>query len=362
MLDRLGGTARFMTPLRLGVALLAWLWVGPASSGGAGGASASAAPAGTTKPDRPRVGVVRLKFTGNVVEAARELFAQKLAEGLAVADFEVTSGAAVAAQLKAAGLDPHGCTDEDCYRRAAPALGVAYLVAGSVGELQKTYEISLAIVNGRTGAVIGTHRERCEICGVEEAGEKMGLAASALRARLEAMAKVPARFVIKSKPAGAVVAMDGQTIGRTPIDREIAAGAHTLQITAEGYDPMERTLTVVSGVDETLDLYLQPLPSKFPFAKAGWGAIAAGAVALGAGIYAMSKDGDELACSAAEKDPWGHCPHLRNTRELAAGLVGLGVGAATLGGVWLYLGQGRGPRPEGAGTPAAMVVGVNGRF
>ena len=174
------------------------------------------------------------------------------------------------------------------------------------------------------------------------------------------MAKAPARFVIRSRPAGALVTMDGQPLGRTPLDREIAGGAHTLQISADGYDPTERSLTVVSGVDETLDLELLPLPSKFPFRKAGWAALALGAAALAAGIYAETLDGDEIACSAAEKDPWGHCPHLRNTRVLAAALVGLGVGSATLGGVWLYLGQGRGPRGEG--TPSAMAIGVSGRF
>ena len=327
------------------------------------GSALPAAAQGAPKTERPRVAVVRLNFTGNVAEAARELFGQRLVEGLAVAEFDVTSGAPVADKLKGAGIDQPGCTDEACYRRASPALGVAYLVAGAVGERQKTYEITLELVNGRTGAVIGTHRERCEICGVEEAGEKMGLAASALRARLEAVAKAPARFVIRSRPPGALVTMDGQMIGRTPIDREIPGGAHTLQISADGYDPTERSLTVVSGVDETLDLELVPVPSKFPFRTAGWAAIALGAAALAGGIYAEAIDGNEIACSDAEKDPWGHCPHLRNTRVLAAALVGLGVGSATLGGLWLYLGQGRGARPEaGAPSPSSVAIGVSGRF
>jgi TolB-like protein len=344
--------ASFASPQVSAAALLACVF---AATG-----EAAAQPSQGATANRPQVAVVNLNFTGGVAEAARELFAQRLVEGLAVAQFQVTSGAPVAERLAAAGVDPSSCMEEGCFRRAAPALGVAYLVSGAVGERQKTYEISLQLVNGRTGAVIGTHRERCEICGVEEAGEKMGLAASALRARLEAVAKAPARFVIRSRPAGAQVSIDGQPIGRTPLDREIAGGVHSLQISAEGYDASERTLTVVSGVDETLDLELVPLPSKFPFRKAGWAAVALGAAAVAAGIYAMTLDGDEIPCSAAEKDPWGHCPHLRNTRVLAASLIGLGVGSATLGGFWLYLGQGRGPRAEG--TPSALAVGVRGRF
>ena len=316
------------------------------------------------KPERPHVAVVRLGFTGGVAEAARELFGQRLVEGLAVAEFQVSSGPLVVGQLAASGIEARKCADDACYRRVAPVLGVAYLVTGAVGESRKIYDITLELVNGRTGAVIGTHRERCEICGVEEAGEKMGLAASALRARLEALVRAPARFVIRSRPPGAAVSMDGQPIGRTPIDREIPGGPHALQVSAEGYEASQRSLTVVSGVDETLDLELQPLPSKFPFRNAGIAAVAVGAAALVAGIYAVSVDGDEIPCSAAEKDPWGHCPNLRSTRALAAALVGVGVGSATLGGVWLYLGQGRGPRDPGAGTglPTALSVGVSGRF
>jgi hypothetical protein len=286
-----------------------------------------------------------------------------LVEGLSVAEFQVYAGPPVVDRLKTSGLDPSSCTDDACFRRAAPALGVAYLVTGAVKERQKTYDITLELINGRNGTTIGTHRERCEICGVEEAGEKMGLAASSLRTRLEGLVRTPARFVIRSHPSGAQVVLDGQTIGRTPLDREIPGGAHTLQVSAEGYDPSDRTLNVVSGVDETLDLELLPLASKFPFAKAGWAAVVVGVAALAGGIWAEAVDGNQIACAAAEKDPWGACPHLRNTRVLGAALIGLGVASGTLGGVWLYLGQGRGSRDNGDTGPGNHVaLGYSGRF
>src|SRR5580692_8214303 len=161
---------------------------------------------------KQRVAVVRLAFEGNVPEVARDFFGQRLVEGLAAARFEVMTGAMV--------------------RERLAAVGVAFLVFAAVTEHDKTYDITLDLVNGRSGVTIGTNRERCEICGVEEASEKVSLAASALRARLEALANTPARFIIRSRPAGARLALDGEPLGRTPIDRELPAGVHKLEVAA----------------------------------------------------------------------------------------------------------------------------------
>ncbi|HVZ72153.1 MAG TPA: PEGA domain-containing protein [Polyangia bacterium] len=310
---------------------------------------------------KQRVAVVKLAFEGGVPEAARDLFAQRLAEGLTAVRFEVISGAMVRERLAAAGLPADSCAGGSCTARAAQALGVAFLVYASVVEHEKTYDVTLELVNGRSGVSIGTNRERCEICGVEEASEKVSLAASALRARLEALANTPARFIIRAKPSRARVTLDGEAIGPAPIDREIPAGVHKLELAAEGYDVLERTITAVNGVDETLDLELVVQPSKFPLRAMGWLALGVGVAAIAGGAWAEHVDGQELACDVAAQDDHGRCPRLRNTRVLGAVLAGVGAASATLGGVWLYLGGlGAARAPEGA--EHAAVVGVSGRF
>jgi hypothetical protein len=320
-------------------------------------ARAAAAP----PAERQRVAVVKLAFDGGVPEAARELFAQRLVEGLAAARFEVLTGARVRERLAAAGLGPDSCSGGSCTAKAAHALDVAFLVFASVTEHEKTYDVTLELVNGRSGVTIGTNRERCEICGVEEASEKVGLAASALRARLEALANTPARFIIRSRPSSARISLDGEDLGRTPVDRELVAGVHKLELHVEGYDRLERTVTAVNGVDETLDLDLVVLPTKFPLRTMGWVGIAVGVAALAGGIWAVSVDGDEIACGAGQKDDFGHCPTVRSTRALGAFLTGLGAASATLGGAWLYLGGVGHPRRE-EGTPQTASVGFTGRF
>jgi hypothetical protein len=337
-------------------------WVIAVAALALGVAAAPAARAAGEVPEKQRVAVVKLAFDGGVPEAARELFAQRLVEGLAAARFEVLAGARVRERLAAAGLGADSCSGGSCTTKAARALDVAFLVFASVTEHEKTYDVTLELVNGRSGVTIGTNRERCEICGVEEASEKVGLAASALRARLEALANTPARFIIRSRPSGATVSLDGEDLGRTPVDRELAAGVHKLELRAEGYDGLERTVTAVNGVDETLDLELVVLPTKFPLRTMGWVGVAVGVAALAGGIWAVSADGDEIACAPEQKDDFGHCPTVRSTRVLGAFLTGLGAASATLGGVWLYLGGLGSPRrEEGTGTQAAT-LGVSGRF
>jgi hypothetical protein len=324
---------------------------------------ASAAPARAAAQGegaaRQRVAVARLTFQGGVSETARELFAQRITEGLAAARFDVLTGAMVRERLAAAGLGADSCAGGSCTGKAARALDVAFLVFASVVERDKSYDVTLELVNGKSGLTIGTSRERCEICGVEEASEKVGLAATALRARLEALADEPARFMIRSRPTGARLTLDGEALGKTPVDRELPAGVHKLELRAEGYDNLERTVTAVNGVDETLELELVVKPTKLPLRPMGYGAIAVGIAAIAGSVWAMSVDGDELACDVAEEDDLGHCPRVRSTRVLGAILAGVGAASATLGGVWLYLGGWGRPQRDEAQTAS---VGVSGRF
>jgi len=284
-----------------------------------------------------RVAVVRLEFEGKIPKALQQLFAHRLLEGLSAVHFEVLSEDDVQNKLVGPQLALASCRDASCFPAMASALSASYLIGAKVSENNKTYVVTMDIINGRTGAVLASNRERCETCGVEEAGEKMGLAASALRERLETVARAPARFVVRSRPTSATVEIDGKIVGVTPLDVELAGGAHHLRLLMRGYDTLERTLTAVGGVDEGMDLDLVAIPSHFPHRTVGLATLAGGVVLLVSGIITMTFDRDEIGCSAREKDPYGHCPWVRSTKWWGAAMVGTGAAAATLGGVFLYL-------------------------
>jgi hypothetical protein len=311
----------------------------------------------TEAPGAQRVAIARLAFEGKIPEGLQNLFAQRLVQGLSAARFEVLRGSDVQQHLTGANAPLATCQDAACYPAMAYALGASYLITAQIAESNKTYTMVMEIINGRTGAVLASNRERCETCGAEEAGEKMGLAASALRERLEAVSRDPAHVLIRSRPAGASVIMDGRQAGVTPLDTELPGGAHHMQLVLSGHEPTARTFTVVSGVDESLDLDLVAIPSTFPYRAVGWTAVGVGAALLVAGIVTMTLDNQEIGCSADEQDINQRCPWVRSTKWWGAAMMGVGAAAATTGGFFLYLAPSR-----TAGIPTTAAVGYTTSF
>lgn len=309
-----------------------------------------------------RVALLDIEFRGDVPAGNRDAFAARLVEGLAVARFQVFSGPAVVRRLGGERADLARCRDSDCYPQVAASLDVGFLVTGSVAESNKSYEIALEIINGRSGALIGRASERCETCGIAEAAEKVGLAASSLRARLEALAETPSRVVVRSRPVGAMASIDGRRVGQTPIDVELRGGEHRLSLVLERHSRLERSFTVVSGVDEVLDLELVRMPGTFPYRGAGWAGVVAGALLVGAGAYAVSIDGDIIDCD--NPDPQGHCPELRDTDWLAAILVGAGATALSFGAIslWVAAQEADGPDPTASAAGRRYGLKATGRF
>ena len=69
------------------------------------------------------------------------------------------------------------------------------------------------------------------------------------------------QFEILTTPSGATVSIDGKVSGSAPLKQEMAPGAHQVQATLDGYQPAERTMTLVAGTPTSVSLDLQPLSS-----------------------------------------------------------------------------------------------------
>ena len=63
--------------------------------------------------------------------------------------------------------------------------------------------------------------------------------------------------VLKSTPSGAEVTADGRYVGSTPSTVKLPAGDHLISILKPGYQPWQRTISVVPGGEVTIDATLE---------------------------------------------------------------------------------------------------------
>jgi len=71
-----------------------------------------------------------------------------------------------------------------------------------------------------------------------------------------------ARILVETAPTGAVVTLDGATIGNTPQDLPaIASGKHTIELALPGYSPFRNEFSVQAGDQRTIKTTLAPLPA-----------------------------------------------------------------------------------------------------
>lgn len=68
---------------------------------------------------------------------------------------------------------------------------------------------------------------------------------------------------VETRPTGARVLVDGEPVGTAPLTRAAPAGAHTIRAELEGFEPIDRTITL--GPEHTKE---RPLPVEIELSKA----------------------------------------------------------------------------------------------
>jgi PEGA domain-containing protein len=111
------------------------------------------------------------------------------------------------------------------------------------------------------------------------------------------------KLQVKSTPAGAAVFVDGQSVGVTPFNGDIATGRHQVSVRQTGFSEKgDNNVTIRTGQTTTLDWTLTPTGD--PSAKSGgggskkWIFIGAGGAAAAAGAaLGLKKDGGGGGCA-----------------------------------------------------------------
>ncbi len=236
---------RTTTKRTYGVALLLGLVVsGPAWA--AGGDKKVSLATMDLKPQGVEASVAQ-NLTDLVTNQLREL-------GL----FQVTSSQDIRNMLQfQADKRTVGCeSDVACLVEIGGALGVEYLVAGTVGKLGDTYLLSLRLIHIGEARVEGSASVSASGIGKEMIDE-MG---RAVRRLTRSLRRGKSGFVsVTANAEGAKVLLDGKLVGSTPLPLvKVPGGLHDIELEKTGFVTWAGEVDVTPGEQATVHALLVP--------------------------------------------------------------------------------------------------------
>ncbi len=319
---------------------------------------AAAAPAATEPAASLRAAVLPLAVEGELSDVDKEALLGELVGGLQRGSFAVVTPSEVVAADNAAAK----CGESECYQRVAKNTQASHVVRARIVVRDRDYDVSVELVDGKTGVVVAKSNEGCEICGVVDAGSLMASAAATLRTKLDALAKGPSVLTVRSEPADAEVTVDGELVGVTPLERPVIGGKKIVRVSKEGYIAVEREVTVVDGVAEDIAFTLEKVPSRLPKRPWGFVSLGVGIAAIGTGVTFAVLDDRAFklgsACKGGNVDGDGDCRRLWDTEWIVFGTTLAGATLVTLGVAVLLTTTGKRGRKAKDKNKATARVGV----
>ncbi len=183
------------------------------------------------------------------------------------------------------------CTnDASCLAEIGGALGVDYLVSGSVGRLGKSYVISLKLMDIAHARVVNRVAEGYE-------GSETRLPQALRFATWQLLGSVPdgaGRLSVDANVDEGRLALDGEEPRPWPLTEPfgaLRAGKHGVSMLAEGYHPLYQELYVEP--DRKTDLHLEMVELPTPWYRAWWTWAIAGTVIAGAVTTAVVLSQDD---------------------------------------------------------------------
>lgn len=238
------------------------------------------------------------------------------------------------------------CTSAACFRRIAHATGADFVLTAEVEVTDNDYLVVVRLIDGETGQAVASGEDRCELCGVAEVGDLLADQTFILRQKVEAMANAPPLLRVTSVPKGALVYLDGELVGKTPLQRTVEAGAHEVRAEKAGYISGVASVITSPGDEHDQKLSLVPVPRIQRAKPWAWGMLGAGGLGVTAGVTLLVLDGRQYRprCSDENVDDAGNCRFRYGTRT--PGIVFTAIGAATILAAAIILAVARSRRVE----------------
>ena len=116
------------------------------------------------------------------------------------------------------------CEDNDCWRTAADEAGAFVVVVPHVRATEGDHQIGIETYRVADGEVVTAVEDTCDLCGKSELLEMGDDLAGRMRRSLDRIAGKPGVLAVSSAPSGAVVFVDGEEVGVTPLDHTVESG------------------------------------------------------------------------------------------------------------------------------------------
>lgn len=309
------------------------------------------------KPDGPKLAIAPLVVEGAEDPVLLETLTQDLQNGMGRGRLTLLDPAEVARVAGSA------CKDDACVARLHAQLGAEFVLRARVSVQDRDYLLRLELVAVKNPEKNAESERVCELCGLAELRALTADQAARLLAIVDQLAKPPPELEITSTPTGALVFVDGQLVGTTPVERAVLEGKHIVRVMSEGYIAEEREVSAAAGLRETLQIDLQRTPETLKLRGAGFGLLFSGLPLAVAGVALLALDGRQYRgrCAGNDVDEFGQCRFVFDTDWGGAGLAAAGTLLATAGVMLLLRTRDR-PNRKLRARISPTYVGLSGSF
>lgn len=316
--------------------------------------------AGAAEKPRPkmRVAVMPLLVEGEVPSDVRSEARERIEAALKSRDYELVDGRPPGAN----------CTDFECIHAVAEDADAQWVVQPALSTIDHDYGIAVRLYDF-AGTLKVDESATCEICSYSDAVEALAQEADELKPPLLAYAENPygdreqaeletddiSRLVIRTNPAGAVVKIDGERVGKTPLELEVPPGLRDIELTLRNHNDVIETVRAPRGGSELLTYTLIENDEKQTRALriTGWTFSMVGLGLLGGGIplLALEEQPVKNRCSGDDIDFNGRCRYRYDTLLPGALLTGFGIASLLTGITTGVIAASRKGRDNGSDDP-----------
>ncbi len=298
-----------------------------------------ATPVGTVAaaPKKPRVAVMPLLVEGDVPSEVRSDARDDIAAALESRNYEVVDGRPPGAN----------CTDYECIHGVAEEADAQWVIQPALSTIDRDYGIAVRLYDA-AGNLKVNEESTCEICSYADAVEALVREATEVKEPLLAFVANPygdreqavedggvSRLAIRTDPPGAVVKIDGERIGKTPLEVEVEPGLRDLEVSLRNHDGIVSTVRARRDGTELLayDLVENKEEQTRALRITGWTFSMLGVGLLGAGVplLALEEEPVKRRCSGDNIDFNGTCRYRHDTLLPGALLTGFGIAALLTG-------------------------------